>query len=34
MIRFVFIVQVLGGHKKAVEGSLQSVVNEVRHLKC
>lgn len=34
MLSFVSVVQVLGGHQKAVEGSLQHVVNEVRHLKC
>ncbi len=32
MPRFVSVVQVLGGQQKAVEGSLQHVVNEVRHL--
>ena len=32
MMSFVSDVQVLGGQQKAVEGSLQHVVNEVQHI--
>ena len=32
ILRFVAVNQVVGSQQKAVEGSLQHIVNEVRHM--